>query len=125
MKRLTAEEFQDRLQAFNRATKIFGHLTDQNITKAFEAYQAILAEQEREIHMDIRRMQGMTGSEMDNYERPKCPDCGSDMGFRIIPPNDEGINTQLVCLNVDCDTVLDSELTMFQWKEVLEKRKDG
>lgn len=124
MKRLTAEEFQDRLKAFNRATRIFGHLTDNNITLAFQAYQAILAEQEREIHMDIRRMQGMTGSEMDYYERPKCPDCGSDMGFRVVPANEDGINTQLICMNGECDTVLDSELTMLQWKEVLKKRED-
>lgn len=122
MKKLTAEEFQDRLQAFDRATRIFGHLTDQNITKAFEAYQAILAEQEREVHMDVRRMQGMTGSDMDAYERPLCPDCGEPMGFRFIPPNDEGINSQLVCMNGECNTVLDSELTIDEWRNVLEKR---
>ena len=122
MKRLTAEEFQDRLQAFNRATRIFGQLTDNNITLAFQAYQAILAEQDREIHMDVRKMQGMTGSDMDAYERPKCPDCDSDMGFRQVPPNDEGIMTQLVCMNGSCDVVLDSELTMDQWREVLVKR---
>lgn len=121
MKRLTAEEFQDRLQALNRATRIFGHMTGQNITLAFEAYQAILAEQDREIHMDVRRMQGLTGSEMDAYDRPLCPDCGEAMGFRQVPPNDEGIKTQLICLNPNCSTVLDSELTMDQWRTVLEK----
>jgi hypothetical protein len=122
MKRLTAEEFQDRLRAFDRAHRIFGNLTDNNITKSFEAYQEILAEQEREIHMDARRMQGMTGSDMDNYERPECPICGSDMGFRLVPPNDENIVTQLVCMSDTCDTVLDSELTLEGWKEVLTKR---
>jgi len=122
MIKLTAEEFQDRLQAFNRATKIFGNLTNNNITEAFEAYQAILAETDREIHMDSRKMQGMTGSDMDAYERPECPICGSDMGFRVVPPNDENIVTQLVCMSDTCDTVLDSELTLEGWKEVLTKR---
>lgn len=122
MKRLTAEEFQDRLQAFNRATRIFGHLTDNNITKAFEAYQAILAETEREIHMDVRRMQGMTGSDMDAYQRPTCDLCGEDMGFRQVPPNDENIRTQLICLSPTCQNVLDSELTIDEWRNVLEKR---
>jgi hypothetical protein len=123
MKRLTADEFQDRLQAFNRANRIFGNLTDNNITKSFEAYQAILAEQEREIHMDVRRMQGMTGSDMDGYERPICPDCGEPMGFRPVPPNDEGVVTQLVHLpgTTTCKTVLDTDLTMEQWRMELKK----
>jgi hypothetical protein len=122
MVKLTAEEFQDRLQAYQRATRIFGHFTDQNITIAFQAYQAILAEQERELEVASWRMQGMTGSEMDKYERVACPDCNADMFFRIVPPNIEGVVTQLVCTN--CDLVLDTDKSMADWKETL-RRTDG
>ena len=122
MKLLTADEFQDRLQAFNRATRIFGELTGQNITKAFEAYQAILSETQREIHMDVRRMQGMTGSPFDELQRPACIDCGSECNLRQVPDNDEGIKSQVVC--TQCDLVLDSELSIQEWLNVLPKRKE-
>ena len=119
MKTLTADEFQDRLKAVNRATRIFGELTGHNITRAFEAYQLILSEQEREIQISADLLRDKTGSEMDRYERPICDVCGNAMGFRVTPKNDEGINTQLVCMSGTCNNVLDSELTIEQWKEIL------
>lgn len=60
----------------------------------------------------------------DDYERIKCPDCGSDMMFRLVPPNSEGVNTQLVCSNMECDTVLNSEYTITDWFNVLRKKED-
>lgn len=48
---------------------------------------------------------------LDNFERPKCPDCGADMMIRRVPENDEGVKTQFVCSNKECDLVLDSPLS--------------
>jgi predicted RNA-binding Zn-ribbon protein involved in translation (DUF1610 family) len=118
MKELTAEEFDDRLRAIQRAMHIFGELTDNNITKAFQAYQEIFAERERELFIAAQQ----NPNSFARYERPQCPDCGEDMFIRKTMPNDEGINTQLVCGNKDCDTVLDSELTLDGWRKVLKKK---
>lgn len=122
MKELTIDEYNDRLKAIERAMHIFGELTDNNITKSFQAYQAIFAEREREIF--IATVNGKRArTVMDKYERPQCPDCGSDMMFRQVKQNDEGIVTQLVCSNQQCDTVLSSDKTLVDWMNIL-KVKD-
>ncbi|MFA5377342.1 MAG: hypothetical protein WC455_16445 [Dehalococcoidia bacterium] len=122
MKKLSYEEFKDRTIALNRARRIFHNLTDSNLTASFEAYQEILAETEREINIDHHRMSGFRGSIFDGFVRPKCDLCGSDMDIRNVMPNDEGVNTQLVCQSEECDNVLDSELTMEGWADILEKK---
>lgn len=122
MKKFTLEEFRDRADAVNRAMRIFAHMTDNDMTKAFTAYQEILAEAQRDILIDAERTGSFTGSNMDNYERPVCPDCGEDMGFRVVPPNEEGIKTQLVHMpGSTCKTVLNFDLTMEQWQQELKR----
>jgi len=125
MKRLTEEEFNDRVQAFIRAEKIFvkSGITD-NITEAFRIYQAVLADRERELHVAPSEHGFMPGSPLNRYERPQCPECGAFMGLRNVPENEDGIKTQLVCMNDACDVVLDSELTIDQWRDKLKVRKD-
>lgn len=117
MEKLTHEEYQHRLSVINKAMALYGEAAGYNINKALE----MLNEPDFEISIPAERFKGLTGSEFDAYERPLCPDCGEAMGFRQVPPNDEGVKTQLICLNPNCDTVLDSELTMDQWREVLTK----
>lgn len=119
MKKLTKEEFRDRVNAVHRAKKIFSGLTEGNITIAFEAYQEILAEQERQINITAKQAVGMTSSPFNDLERPRCPECGEVMNLRPVPKNEEGVNSQLVCANPKCDTVLDSDLTLPQWMEKL------
>lgn len=125
MKKLTVEEFNDRVMAIQRAKRIFGELTGQNITKAFMAYQEIFAEREREIFINntSNPYADKTRDEINRYERPKCPDCSSDMFFQVAPDNDDGIKTILICSSKECDTRLDSELTLDEWMKVLEKKK--
>ena len=125
MNKLTEQEFQDRVQAVARARAIFNNLTGNNITNSFEAYQLILAEQERPLVIDTNidhPVGTMILSPMDGYQRPKCPDCNSDMRFRQLPQNDEGFKTQLVCSNPKCPLVLNSEDTLEQWIEKLDKK---
>jgi hypothetical protein len=125
MKKMSFEEFNDRVRAFNEAERIFVETgLTHNITDAFKAYQAILAEKERELHVAPSEHGFIPGSQMNRYERPRCPDCGAFMGFRLVPENDEGVKTQLVCQNDACGLVLDSELSMNEWQEKLRIRQD-
>ena len=120
MKELTEAEFKDRTLAILRARKIF---MDSGITKdlslAFELYQKVVAEREREIFISTQSYLLKPRSYMDEYEKPKCPDCGSQMGFRKVPKNDSGIQSQWVCLSKECDTVLDSENDINWWMDKL------
>ena len=122
MKKLTYEEFQKRVTEVNKAAKIFAPLTN-NISEAFKLYQEVLAEEQMEIFVSTAVMGKQAMTPMDDFERPLCPDCNSPMRFRIIPPNDENVNTQLVCEN--CDLVLDSEKTIQEWYKILEKKSDS
>ncbi len=54
MKKITKMEFESRVKALQNARAIFSNLTDNNITKSFEAYQLILAEEERPIFLSTK-----------------------------------------------------------------------
>jgi len=124
MKELTNEEFQDRTLAILRARRIFidSGVTN-NISLAFELYQAVCAEREREIFVSTQQYGNRPRTSMDKYERPKCPDCGAEMQFRNVPQNDEGTKVQLVCTNPDCDTVLNSEHDLTWWMANLKAKE--
>jgi len=122
MKTMNYNEFLHRILEVNKAFKIFSPLTN-NMTEAFRLYQEVLAEEKMEIFVSAAVMGNRPMTPMDDCERPLCPDCNSPMRFRIIPPNDENVNTQLVCEN--CDLVLDSEKTIQEWYQMLEKKSDN
>jgi hypothetical protein len=123
MKELTFEEFVDRTMAIQRARRIFidSGLTT-NVTHAFQAYQTIFAEREREIFININAYMIPSSSMYGKYEKPLCIDCGSYMNVRQVPENPENIKIQLVCSK--CDTVLNSEEDLQWWMNNL-KVKDG
>ena len=122
MKTMNYNEFLHRILEVNKAFKIFSPLTN-NMTEAFRLYQEVLAEEKMEIFVSAAVMGNRPMTPMDDFERPLCPDCQNPMRFRIVPPNDEGVNTQLVCEN--CDLVLDSEKTIQEWYQLLEKKSDS
>jgi hypothetical protein len=126
MNKLTEQEFQDRIQAVARARRIFidSGVAGGNITTAFTLYQEVLAEQERAVLINtLTAGDSRPPALLDAYVRPKCPDCGSDLRFRVVPQNDEGVKTQLVCSNQKCPLVLNSDETLDQWIAKLEKKK--
>lgn len=125
MKELTKEEFEERMAAISRANRIFieSGITN-NISIAFDLYQQVFAEREREIFISTHIMGNREKTMMDRYERPKCPECGADMMFRSVPENAEQIKVQLVCSNPKCDTVLNSENNLDWWMKEL-KVKGG
>lgn len=121
MKQLTLSEFQERLQAVNRATAIFGELTEMNITKAFLAYQAIFAEREREIFILPGTLREEYRKQQSQYEIVYCPECSMEMLVRVLKDNEEGFKLQWVCSNSECDTVLNSEHDIDWWMNKLRK----
>ncbi len=123
MKKLSKEEFNDRINAIQRAQRIFidSGLT-KNISIAFEIYQEVFAERERELVIGTKFNGRHAPLMMDKYERPRC-ECGFEMFFRGVSPNDEGIKAQLVCMNPKCDIVLNSDNDIEWWKSNL-KVKD-
>jgi hypothetical protein len=125
MKELTQDEFQDRLQAINRAMHIFGELTNNHMTKAFQAYQEIFAERERDIFMThITGGDSRQNLQVERrYEIVPCPECAREMLYRPLDPNDDGFKLQWVCSNPDCDTVLNSENDITWWMNKLRKRR--
>lgn len=126
MNKLTQREFEDRTQAVARARRIFINLTGGNITDAFILYQEVLAEQERGVIINTLMAGTRTRTLFDNFDRPKCPTCGTPMMFRPVATNDEGVKVQLVCENQACDTVLDSDKDLNEWAEELRKEmNDG
>ena len=101
MKNLTYDEFQNRLQAFNRARKVFieSGLT-KNISHAFEAYQEILADEHRSLTI--------TGKPRTMPEgiRVRCKICGKGMGLGPVNtmPGDQiggDWKSQWYCTNCD------------------------
>ena len=121
MKELTIEEFADRLGAIQRAGKIFidsGLLTDKNITTAFQLYQEVFAEREREIFLSTQQNDH---SIMSRYEDPKCLVCGA--GMRVVAQaNTDGTKVQLICRNPKCDEILNSTEDLMWWMEHLKKK---
>jgi hypothetical protein len=95
MKKLTPAEMSDRIKAVNRSAHLFRSMKDQtcphcgkkfvaalNITETFEAYQEILAEQERDKFITAVSIPVSETSELhgfDQSKRPDCPKCGKKM----------------------------------------------
>jgi len=121
MKTMNYNEFLHRILEVNKAYRIFKPLTN-NMTEAFRLYQEVLAEEKMEVFVSSATGGNRPVTPMDDFERPSCPECESDMMIRTVPMNDEGVVTQLVCSNDSCDVVLDSKLTLEGWMEVLEKK---
>lgn len=118
MKELVEQEFYDRIQAVTHAQKIFieSGLT-KNITEAFRLYQEVLAETKREIFI-TSSIGGRLPAELDKYVRPKCSQCGSDMGLRIIkePKGYKNINGYKTCWECfDCAHEEYSYKTVEDW----------
>lgn len=128
MKKISFEEFHDRVNAIVRARKIFiPHLT-KNIGIAFEIYQEVLAEKEREIFLTTMSGGRAPMTFLDAYERPKCPKCGEDLYLRLIKEpkgkrNQRGWNTCWECIGPNCFYEKYSRRTLKRWMKKLRRKK--
>ena len=125
MQEITFEEFvirMDREEAIFRARGIFikSGITD-NITVAFELYQGIFAEREREIFLSATGFNNHVPSVMDRHKRPPCLDCGSPMLIRALNENQEGWKTQWVCSHPECNLVLTFKEPIDYWMDTMKR----
>ena len=128
---MTMEQLYDRQNKLAKAFAMFPKIKD--VAGALRRYNEILPEEERiPIFISTSDVPPTLNSEvnlLDLYGRPHCPECDSEMGIRQVPENPEGIKTQWVCTNENCDTVLSSEFDIKQWIDILregyESRRDA
>ena len=119
MKKINYTEFQSRLSEVAKARKIFikSGIT-KNITDAFQLYQDILAEEQREVI--ITKLQ----TPIENMERPQCDECDSDLKLSTRPQSIDGkiYHTTWICEK--CGMEYYSEKTVEEWYDILRKDKD-
>ena len=122
MKKLSYEEFQKRINEVNKAAKIFAPLTN-NISDAFKIYQEVLAEEQMEVFVSTAVMGKQAMTPMDDFERPKCPECQNELRLKLGAKDSEGKdwNSSWVC--TQCLAEFYSEKTAQEWMNEL-KRKD-
>jgi len=133
VKTLTFDEYQERLQAIQRARRIFSSLTGNNITKSFAAYQEILAEQERDAFVSTKQAGSRSQTFLDEYERPECPRCGKELLLRgnlnrlNKKQNTKGWETCWFCpdsfLEEGCFHEEYSYKSISDWLNILKKKK--
>lgn len=121
MKKLAYEEFQKRTQEVLKAQRIFGNFSD-NISVSFAIYQEVLAEEKMEVFISTSVGGKRPLTAIDEYDRPKCPDCTIDMRLRVeaVDENGKHWNTAWVC--VKCQAEFYSENTVGEWMRELKKK---
>jgi hypothetical protein len=123
MNRMSEQEFRDRVEAVARARRIFinSGVVGKNLTHAFILYQELLAEQDRDLWISTVQAGNRLPAMFDGYDRPKCPDCGSDLMFLPLKDNPEGHKVMLRCESGPCDTVLYSDMSIEEWEKELRR----
>lgn len=121
MKQMNFQEFSKRVEEVNKASKIFAPLTD-NVSKAFELYQEVLAEEKMEIFVSSATGGSRPKTPIDDYNRPKCPECDIDLMLRINVKDIDGKewNTSWFCQK--CLTDYYSDKTVQEWMQELRKK---
>jgi len=121
MKKLNFDEFQKRINEVNKACRIFQPLTN-NMTEAFRLYQEVLAEEKMEVFISTAVGGNKPSSPLDDFERPKCPDCQIDLRLRVGAKDEGGKewNTSWVCEN--CKAEFYSDKTVQEWMNGLQRR---
>jgi hypothetical protein len=121
MKKMDYEEFIKRTAEIFKANKIFGNLTNDNLSASFTIYQELLAEEKREVFMSTKTGGNGVPTIMDEFRRPTCPDCNIDMRLKGGATDMQGKfwNTAWVCEK--CLTEYYSEKTVNDWMGELER----
>ena len=128
MRRISFEEFRDRTEALLKARKIFMPHFTKNITIAFELYQEILAGQERKRFLTTVTGGRVSMTWLDQYERPKCPECQEPLYLKIIavatgPGNLKGWKTCWECIGPSCIYEEYSKKSVEEWMKKLKKKE--
>ena len=121
MKKLNYEEFNRRTLEVNKAYRIFKPLTN-NMTDAFRLYQEVLAEEKMEVFISTATSGNKPLSPLDDFERPKCPECQTDLRLRVgaKDENEKEWNTAWFCEK--CQAEFYSDKTVQEWMNQLQRR---
>ena len=121
MKKLTYEEFSRRINEVNKAYRIFKPLTN-NMTDAFRLYQEVLAEEKMQVFVSSATGGNRPVTPMDDFERPKCPECQIDLRLRVgaKDENEKEWNTAWFC--EQCKAEFYSDKTVQEWMNELQRR---
>ena len=114
MKRLTYDEFQSRVSDAIKAREIFirSGITN-NISVAFELYQALLAEEKKQTF--ISRMD----NPISDAERPECSECGEPLKLDPNPKVIEGEAYPTTWICTKCGVEYYTKKTVEEWIEEL------
>lgn len=127
MKDLTVDEFNKRARQVRDAYKIFGHITDYNITVAYKIYRDIFEEKDLPEMISYRRHGRLEHVMISPYVRPVCPRCGARLHIRNIcatkgPSNRNGYRSCWECMKPDCCYEKHSTRTVVQELKQLKRK---
>lgn len=124
MKKLTYDEFQNRMTEISNARKIFiPHITN-NISIAFSIYNELLAEEKMATFLSTRESWKLQKKPIDDYNKPRCPECYSLMNLRVNVVDKDGKtwNSSWTCSN--CFIELYSDKTADDWLKEIVNEED-
>ena len=120
MKQVDFQAFHDKAAAIARARRIFiPHFTN-NITFAYELYQEMLAEHQRQVRVNTLSAGHQPPSVIDQLGRLTCLKCDTPMALRIL--SNGKFKTQWECPR--CTYKRRSKKTLNDWIDHLRKRFD-
>lgn len=120
VKKLTFEEFNKRTQEVLKAQKIFGEFTN-NISVAFAMYQDILADEEMSVFISTLEGGKRTMTMIDDYVRPRCPECNTELRLRVNPVDANGKPWETAWVCTECQAEFYSEKTVPELMAELKK----
>jgi len=92
------------------------------MTDAFRLYQEVLAEEKMQVFVSSATGGNRPVTPMDDFERPKCPECQIDLRLRVgaKDENEKEWNTAWYCEK--CKAEFYSDKTVQEWMNELQRR---
>lgn len=119
MKKLTYDEFKSRLVEMNNARRIFNNLTDNNISRSWEAYQDLLAEEQSDLFVAASMYPENYDNALGNYKRPVCPDCENKLILKVNQRDQDGEMWPTAWVCNKCDNIFYSTKNPHDWEKEL------
>lgn len=119
MKRMTYAEYAHRLNEVSRAIKIFMPHVTNSVNEAFRLYQEIFAEEKLDVFISTASTGGKPLTPMDDYVRPQCPECKTDMRLKLGSMDHDGRMWQTSWVCGGCLAEYYSDKTPAEWMKEL------
>ena len=125
MKKVSFEQFNNRMQEVAKARRIFieSGLTN-NISDAFALYQDIFAEEQMEVFVTTMASGNRPITPIDDYVRPRCPECDVDLRLIIGTTDPDGKEWPTAWYCEQCFTYFYQNKTVVELMQELKKKGD-